>query len=219
MLFGSRSDLDLFIRINRELLRDVIEQEILYYKISLSGTNGNIYGESLEKTYMIPSKLNCLVTRGDQVVSVDEFGPDLNRDFSFAFLRDDLVDIEVVPEIGDVIEWHNDFYLRRVRVGKNEAIYSYLSINHPELVEDEYFRPHDTAVIGVPQKAPDGAIMRTESPLQLLEELFRLNVSKVPALLLLMLLLLLVVLLLMLVVLLSEALLLLYQLKLFFGDI
>jgi ribonucleoside-diphosphate reductase alpha chain len=65
--------------------------------------------------------------------------------------------------------WHNDFYLRRVRVGKNEAIYSYLSINHPELVEDEYFRPHDTAVIGVPQKAPDGAIMRTESPLQLLE--------------------------------------------------
>jgi ribonucleoside-diphosphate reductase alpha chain len=65
--------------------------------------------------------------------------------------------------------WHNDFYLRRVRVGKNEAIYSYLAINHPELVEDEYFRPHDTAVIGVPQKAPEGAIMRTESPLQLLE--------------------------------------------------
>jgi ribonucleoside-diphosphate reductase alpha chain len=65
--------------------------------------------------------------------------------------------------------WHNDFYLRRVRVGKNEAIYSYLAINHPELIEDEFFRPHDTAVIGVPQKAPEGAIMRTESPLQLLE--------------------------------------------------
>ena len=41
--------------------------------------------------------------------------------------------------------------------------------HHPELVEDEYFRPHDTAVISVPQKAPDGAIMRTESPFQLLE--------------------------------------------------
>jgi len=65
--------------------------------------------------------------------------------------------------------WHNDFYLRRVRVGKNEAIYSYLAINHPNLIEDEYFRPHDTAVIGVPQKAPEGSIMRTESPLQLLE--------------------------------------------------
>jgi ribonucleoside-diphosphate reductase alpha chain len=40
---------------------------------------------------------------------------------------------------------------------------------HPELVEDEYFRPHDTAVISVPQKAPIGAILRTESPFQLLD--------------------------------------------------
>jgi len=65
--------------------------------------------------------------------------------------------------------WHNDYYIRRVRVGKNEAIYQYLSINHPELIEDEFFRPHDTAVISVPQKAPEGAILRTESPFQLLD--------------------------------------------------
>ena len=65
--------------------------------------------------------------------------------------------------------WHNDFYIRRVRVGKNEAIYQYLAMYHPELVEDEFFRPHDTAVISVPQKAPEGAILRTESPFQLLD--------------------------------------------------
>jgi ribonucleoside-diphosphate reductase alpha chain len=65
--------------------------------------------------------------------------------------------------------WHNDYYIRRVRVGKNETIYTYLAENHPELVEDEYFRPHDTAVIGIPQKAPEGSILRTESPIQLLE--------------------------------------------------
>lgn len=65
--------------------------------------------------------------------------------------------------------WHNDYYIRRIRVGKNEAIYTYLTINHPELVEDEYFRPHDTAVISIPQKAPEGSILRTESPFQLLE--------------------------------------------------
>ena len=65
--------------------------------------------------------------------------------------------------------WHNDYYIRRVRVGKNESMYSHLLINHPELIEDEYFRPHDTAVIGIPQKAPDNAIFRTESPIQLLE--------------------------------------------------
>ena len=67
--------------------------------------------------------------------------------------------------------WHNDYYIRRVRVGKNEAIYTYLSIYHPELIEDEVFRPHDTAVISVPQKAPEGSILRHESPFQLLERI------------------------------------------------
>jgi len=65
--------------------------------------------------------------------------------------------------------WHNDFYLRRIRVGKNESIYSYLAINHPELIEDEFFRPHDTAVITIPQKSPEGSIIRHESVFQMLE--------------------------------------------------
>ena len=65
--------------------------------------------------------------------------------------------------------WHNDYYIRRIRVGKNESIYNYLKTNHPDLVEDEYFRPHDTAVIQVPQKAPEGSILRTESPFKTLE--------------------------------------------------
>ena len=64
--------------------------------------------------------------------------------------------------------WHNDYYIRRIRVGKNEPIYGYLEANHPELVEDEYFSPHTTAVISIPQKAPEGSILRTESALQLL---------------------------------------------------
>ena len=72
--------------------------------------------------------------------------------------------------------WHNDYYVRRIRVGKNEAIYTHLSIYHPELIEDEFFRPHDTAVITIPQKAPTGAITRQESALQLLK-----RVSKVAA--------------------------------------
>lgn len=67
--------------------------------------------------------------------------------------------------------WHNDYYLRRIRVGKNEAIYKYLVTNHPEIIEDDYFRPHDTAVVSIPQKAPKGAILRTESPFELLERI------------------------------------------------
>ena len=71
--------------------------------------------------------------------------------------------------------WHNDYYIRRMRVGKNESIYGYLSTNHPELVEDEYFRPDDTAVIEIPQKAPDEAILRHESPMELLNRVSRWN--------------------------------------------
>jgi len=65
--------------------------------------------------------------------------------------------------------WHNDYYIRRIRVGKNEAIYWHLYLNHPDLIEDEFFRPHDTAVISIPQKSPEGAITRHESALQLLK--------------------------------------------------
>ena len=65
--------------------------------------------------------------------------------------------------------WHNDYYIRRLRVGKNEAIYSYLLQNLPELIEDDRFRPHDTAILSIPQKAPEGAITRHESALDLLE--------------------------------------------------
>jgi ribonucleoside-triphosphate reductase len=65
--------------------------------------------------------------------------------------------------------WHNDYYIRRMRVGKNEAIYSHLAINHPELIKDEFFSPTTTAVIEIPIKAPAGAIMRTESSMELLE--------------------------------------------------
>jgi len=77
--------------------------------------------------------------------------------------------------------WHNDYYIRRIRVGKNEAIYEYLQEMHPELVEDEYFRPHDTAVISVPQKAPKGAITRSESAMDLLERVKRVSIDWVRA--------------------------------------
>ena len=77
--------------------------------------------------------------------------------------------------------WHNDHYIRRIRVGKNEAIYTYLSIYHPELVEDDFFKPTIQAVISVPQKAPIGSIVRTESVTDLLERVKRFNIEWVRA--------------------------------------
>lgn len=110
MLFGSNRDFDLLVNINRELLKDIIEQEILYYKFDLDNTEANIYGEATRKVYWTPAKLNCLITRGDQVVTTDEFGPDLSRNASFAILREDLSDIDLVPEVGDIVMWHEDYY-------------------------------------------------------------------------------------------------------------
>lgn len=110
MLFGSNRDFDLLVNINRELLKDIVEQEILYYKISLEDTLSNLYGESLNKSYWEPLKLNCLITRGDQVITSDDFGPDLSREASFAFIRQDLSDVSVVPEVGDILMWHEDYY-------------------------------------------------------------------------------------------------------------
>ena len=77
--------------------------------------------------------------------------------------------------------WHNDYYIRRLRVGKNEAIYKYLKTKHPELVKDEYFRPHDTAVIEIPQSAPKGSILRTESAFDLMERVKRVATDWVAA--------------------------------------
>ena len=109
-IFGSQKDFALIRKMNRALLRDIIEQEIGYYKISLQDTQDNIYGEALTKTYLPPVLMQCLITRGDQAYSVDDFGPDLTRQLSFAFLRDDLVDAVLVPEIGDIIMLNESYY-------------------------------------------------------------------------------------------------------------
>ena len=77
--------------------------------------------------------------------------------------------------------WHNDFYIRRMRLGKNEALYQYLAQNHPELVEDDFFKPNLQAVVSVPQKSPKGAIYRTESAMDLLERTKKFNIEWVKA--------------------------------------
>jgi len=71
--------------------------------------------------------------------------------------------------------WHNHHYIRRMRIGKNESLYGYLIENHPELVEDEAFRPDSMAVVSIPQEAPEGSIIRTENPVDLLARVSRFN--------------------------------------------
>jgi len=72
--------------------------------------------------------------------------------------------------------WHDDFYLRRIRIGKNEALYTHLSIHHPELLEDDFFKPNIQAIVTIPQRAPQGSIVRPkETAIELLERIKKFN--------------------------------------------
>ena len=77
----------------------------------------------------------------------------------------------VVGSSSGIHAWHSSYYIRNIRFGKNEAIYKYLAANHPEIVQDEFFKPHEQAVVGIPVKAPETAIFRTESAIELLERI------------------------------------------------
>lgn len=73
--------------------------------------------------------------------------------------------------------WHNDYYIRRVRVGKNEALYKYMKSELPGLIEDCAFKPKIEAVMSFPQQAPKNAIYRTESFMDLLERVKQFNIE------------------------------------------
>ena len=70
--------------------------------------------------------------------------------------------------------WHAPFYIRRIRVGKNEPVYSYFKTKAPGLVEDDVF-DHSKGVISFPIRAPEGSIYRHETTLELLERVKRFN--------------------------------------------
>lgn len=73
--------------------------------------------------------------------------------------------------------WHNDYYIRRMRVGKNEPLYSYMVDKFPTLIEDCVYKPHLEAVMSFPQRAPEGAILRTESYKDILARVQRFNLE------------------------------------------
>jgi len=77
--------------------------------------------------------------------------------------------------------WHNDYYLRTMRFGKNEDIAAYLMVNHPELVEDDVLRPHDTVCVRIPVKAPEGSIFRTETAIDTLERVKKFSLEWIKA--------------------------------------
>ena len=110
-IFGSIRDASLVRHLNRELLHDVITQQCAVYKLKIAETKVNIYGEaSGAKYYNDPILLNCLIDRGEMSQPTNDFGVDYAREVEFKFLRDDLVDSILVPEVGDIILYYQDYF-------------------------------------------------------------------------------------------------------------
>ena len=143
----------------RDIWRETTEKDALI-GVSMTGIgSGAVLGYDTKKAASIVKREN---TRVSKIIGT-------NQSARCTTVKPAGTTSLVLGTSSGIHAWHNDYYVRRIRVGKNESIYQHLLLNHPELVEDEYFRPHDTAVISVPQKAPSGSILRTESPFQLLE--------------------------------------------------
>ena len=110
-LFGSSRDISLFRHLNRELLWDVITQQCVFYSLKTAETKVNIYGEAAgARLYNEPVLLNVLIERGDATQPISDFGASYDRPMTFKFLRDDLVDANVLPESGDIIMWYESYW-------------------------------------------------------------------------------------------------------------
>ena len=109
-LFGGSRDISLFQNVSGELLKDIIQTEVAYYKFALEQTKVNVYGEAPGKNYFEPMRIACLINREDQTWSSDDFGSDINQAHNFSFLKEELRTIELIPEVGDLILFRNNFF-------------------------------------------------------------------------------------------------------------
>ena len=109
-LFGGSRDISLFNTVSKELINDILQLEVGYYKFALEKNISNVYGESQGKVYYEPVRIAGLIDRQDQAWSSDDFGSDVNQTVNFRFLKEGLKDINLIPEVGDILLFRNNFY-------------------------------------------------------------------------------------------------------------
>ena len=116
--FLPQRDRDFLERVNKELIGDlkssndgIINQKIVIYKISTYDTSTNMYGEAVGgKNFKKGVQLACIVEANDFDYNTDEFGPDAQQDAQFHILRETLLELSLIPEIGDIVEWNFGFF-------------------------------------------------------------------------------------------------------------
>lgn len=110
-LFGSARDASFMRLINREMIQRISGIEVAIYKIATSETNHNIYDETTKKVYYNPVRLYTIITEDDIQWNANDTGNiEGSKTVKFAFLRDDLVDLNLVMEVSDIIKYDNKFF-------------------------------------------------------------------------------------------------------------
>jgi hypothetical protein len=110
-MFTGQRDVSLVRSMNRELLGNIITQQASFYKFKLEETKVNLYGEAAgEKFYDGPFIFNCLINREDQSYSSGDEGISFGQGIQFYFLRDDLVDANILPQVGDIVLYQEKYY-------------------------------------------------------------------------------------------------------------
>ena len=109
-LYGGPKARSFFRHHSRQLVNRIIGEEVLYYKLSLSETKYNLYGESKNKMYLQPILVACLYLVDQQVSEDDTYGKSRGQTAEFRFLRDDLIDLNLVLEAGDIVCWQESYY-------------------------------------------------------------------------------------------------------------
>ena len=97
--------------LNREVMGNIITQQAGIYQFQLEQTKVNLYGEAAEEKYYDgPFLFNVLINRADQTYDENLEGIQFNQPIEFYFLRDDLVEKDVVPRVGDIILYEEGYY-------------------------------------------------------------------------------------------------------------
>jgi len=110
-MFTGQRDVSLVRKLNRELMGNIITQQCALYQFKLEETKVNIYGEAAgSKFYNGPFLFNVLINRSNEEYGEDEEGIQFGQPIDFYFLRADLVDADVVPEVGDIILYQEGYY-------------------------------------------------------------------------------------------------------------
>lgn len=65
--------------------------------------------------------------------------------------------------------WFAPYYVRRIRISKQDPIFEYLKIMDFPFLNDDEMRPAEDAVISIPIEAPQNAIFRYETEIDFLE--------------------------------------------------